>query len=163
MKANTGDTQVGLASTLVWSDALLLGYGPMDVSHQEFVAVVSALMDAADEQLGDHLEQVETHLHEHFGTEDRWMEETDFPARECHMNEHAAVLRSLEQVKELWADGNTTIVRQFGDELVRWFPGHADYLDSALSHWMSKARLGGKPVVLRRNLSFEEPAIFVIK
>jgi hemerythrin len=33
-----------------------------------------------------------------------------------------------------------------------WFPKHADQLDSALAHWMSKERLGGKPVVLRRGL-----------
>lgn len=91
------------------------------------------------------------------------MKETEFPARECHMNEHAAVVHSLDQVKELCAGGNTTIVRRFGDELVRWFPGHADYLDSALSHWMSKARLGGKPIVLRRNLSFDESALSVKK
>ena len=32
-----------------------------------------------------------------------------------------------------------------------WFPGHADYLDSALSHWMFKRRFGGKPMVLRRD------------
>lgn len=163
MKSTTSDPRADGAGALVWSDALLLGYGPMDASHHEFVEVVSALMKAGDEQLGEHLERVETHLRDHFGTEDRWMKETEFPARECHMNEHAAVVHSLDQVKELCAGGNTAIVRRFGDELVRWFPGHADYLDSALSHWMSKARLGGKPIVLRRNLSFDESALSVKK
>ena len=39
------------------------------------------------------------------------------------------------------------------EHLLAWFPGHADYLDSALAHWMCKQRLGGKPVVLRRGVA----------
>lgn len=163
MSSNITNPQADELDMLVWSDALLLGYGPMDTSHQEFVEVASALIKAADWQVGEQLQRVERHLREHFGTEDRWMNETAFPASECHMNEHAEVLHSLDQVKELFAVGNTSIVRRFGVELLRWFPGHADYLDSALSHWMSKARLGGKPIVLRRNLSFDESALSVRK
>lgn len=147
------------AIPLVWNDSFLLGYGPMDASHREFVEVVAALLNSTEEQLGASLELVERHLLEHFNSEDRWMIETDYPARECHVNEHAAVLRTLGQVKELLSEGNAPIVRRFGYELTQWFPGHADYLDSALSHWMSKVRMGGKPVVLRRKLSFGERAI----
>lgn len=150
-------------AVLTWSDALLLGYGPMDNSHREFVEVVSALAEAPADQLAFRLEQLEVHLLEHFGTEDRWMKETDFPASECHIAEHAAVLGSLSEAKALLAQGNQTIVRRFNDELMRWFPGHADYLDAALSHWMSKARMGGKPVVLRRHLSFDEAVVPVEK
>jgi len=147
------------SSTLAWSDALLLGYPPMDDTHKEFVEVVSALAAASDEQLLDCLERVEEHLLEHFGDENRWMEETDFPARDCHIDEHAAVIRTLYDVKVLLEKGNTAVVRRFSKELMDWFPGHADYLDSALSHWMSKTRLGGKPVVLRRHLSFANSTI----
>ena len=78
--------------------------------------------------------------------------ETDFPARECHIDEHAAVMRSVEKVRELLAQGQCGPCRRLADELARWFPGHADYLDSALAHWMCKKRLGGKPVVIRRAL-----------
>ncbi len=146
----------GSANPLVWSDARLLGYGPMDESHREFVEVVSALVEADDEQLGACLDRVEAHLLDHFGQEDRWMRETAFPASECHIDEHAAVLRSLEEVKALCAVGERAVARHFGAELARWFPGHADYLDAALSHWMSKTRLGGKPVILRRRIAFDD-------
>lgn len=80
------------------------------------------------------------------------MVETDFPARECHMDEHAAVLRSVAQVGAQLAQGDVAECRRLAEELVNWFPGHADYLDSALAHWVCKQRLGGKPVVLRRDL-----------
>ena len=80
------------------------------------------------------------------------MEESGFPASECHVNEHAVVLASLRGVKERLAQGDTAVCRRLALELARWFPGHADYLDSALAHWMCKQRLGGKPVVVRRDI-----------
>ena len=40
--------------------------------------------------------------------------------------------------------------------LADWFPGHADYLDSALAQWMVKKQLGAIPVVVRKNLKFDQ-------
>lgn len=140
------------SSPLDWSDALLLGYAPMDALHEEFVEVVAALQVAQAAELPARLQAVAAHLKAHFDTEDRWMVETDFPARACHMEEHAAVLDSVRQVGELLAQGDVAVCRRLADELAGWFPGHADYLDSALAHWVCKHRLGGKPVVLRRDL-----------
>ncbi len=139
-------------SQLQWNDALLLGYAPMDAMHHEFVVMAAALQAAKDDQLPQRLEAMAKHLRQHFSEEDRWMVETDFPARECHMDEHAAVLRSVAQVGAQLAQGDVAECRRLAEELVNWFPGHADYLDSALAHWVCKQRLGGKPVVLRRDL-----------
>lgn len=137
--------------TLQWSDALLLGYPEMDAEHQEFAQLVGLLQTVPDAELGVHLAAFEAHARRHFGTEDDWMESTGFPPRDCHQKEHAAVLQSLEEVQALHAAfGRCDVVRSFANELARWFPGHADYLDSALAAWMSKRRHGGRPVVLRR-------------
>lgn len=139
-------------SALTWHDGLLLGYAPMDHVHEDFVQCVVALREASDAALPAALAALRAHALDHFGQEDRWMVETEFPARECHINEHAAVLQSIDEVQALLAQGNTQICRRLTEELSQWFPGHADYLDSALAHWMCKQRLGGKPVVLRRHL-----------
>jgi len=137
---------------LPWSDALLLGYPEMDAEHREFVQLVGLLQTAPDAELGTHLAAFEAHARRHFGSEDTWMETTAFPPRDCHQKEHAAVLKSLEEVQALHAAfGRCDVVRSFADELARWFPGHADYLDSALAAWMSKRRHGGRPVVLKRH------------
>jgi hemerythrin len=63
-----------------------------------------------------------------------------------------AVLKSVAEVQELVAAGDHAICHRLVQELNDWFPGHADYLDSALAHWMVKQRFGGKPLVLRRTL-----------
>lgn len=135
-----------------WHDGLLLGYGPMDSTHEEFVQCVAALQRATDDELPTALASFADHAQRHFSEEDRWMEQTQFPARECHIDEHAAVLKSVGEVQALLAQGNTQVCRRLAQELANWFPGHADYLDSALAAWMCKQRLGGKPVVIRRSL-----------
>ncbi len=138
---------------LTWSDALLLGYTPMDDVHEDFVRCARALTDAPDAGLLDALHRMVAHLRTHFAQEDAWMTETEFPPRQCHIDEHAAVLRSGDQVLALAEQGELGPIRGFAAALVDWFPGHADYLDAALAHWMCKRQHGGKPVVVRRGLA----------
>jgi hemerythrin-like metal-binding protein len=148
----TGHDTATHASALVWSDAFVLGHGPIDDTHREFVDCVRAIQLAPDEGLLDALLAFEDHARRHFAEEDRWMQETGFPPRDCHIDEHAAVLRSVEQVRALAQRGERSEIRRLADELARWFPGHADWLDSALAHWLCKRALGGKPVIVRRDV-----------
>lgn len=136
-----------------WSDAYLLGYAPMDAIHEEFVTLVGQLQTAPDAELPRLLDAFSEHAKKHFAEEEAWMEATEFPARGCHADEHAAVMKSVLEVRELVAQGHIYLCHSLAQELARWFPGHADYLDSALSHWMCQKRLGGKPVVIRRNVA----------
>jgi hemerythrin len=137
-----------------WSDEHLLGYGPMDETHKEFVALVDALLSCEDRDVAANLEAFERHAVAHFAEEDAWMESTNFPPRDCHVEEHAAVLKSVREVLELVKQGDVAEGRRLAAALADWFPGHAFHLDSALSHWMVKRSHGGKPVVLRRKVSF---------
>ncbi len=139
-------------SALDWSDAFVLGHEPMDATHREFVALVRAMQTGPEAGLAGLLADFEAHARRHFEEEDRWMLETGFPPRECHMDEHAAVLRSVVEVREVVARGEFDQVRRLADALADWFPRHADWLDSALAHWLCKRAYGGKPVVLRRDL-----------
>lgn len=136
---------------------VVLGFHPLDQVHAEFDSVVSEAQASSDEVFPAHLARVIDHLHAHFGAEDAWMRDTDFPPRDCHIDEHSAVLRSADEVQSLVAQGRLDIGRSFVVELRRWFPGHADYLDSALAAWMCKSVYGGKPVVFqRRRLTLSE-------
>jgi hemerythrin len=136
----------------VWTDRFLLGHAPMDDVHREFVELVSALLTCPDAEMLERLHAFARHAESHFGDELKWMESTAFPAMECHADEHAAVLKSVGEVLELVKEGNVEIARRLAEELARWFPGHADYMDSALAHWLVKQRFGGKPIVLKRGL-----------
>lgn len=127
-----------------------LGYGPMDRIHAEFDELLVRANAATQQDWVELLEAIDAHLREHFEAEDRWMRETDFPPRDCHIDEHAAVLNSSGEVLALARRGNFDAAPSFVAELARWFPGHATYLDSALAAWMCKRQYGGKPLVLHR-------------
>ena len=141
-----------MVNGLPWTDALLLGHAAMDRAHREFVDVVGAMTRCPDAALPARLRDFIDHAQAHFGEEDRAMAETAFPAAECHVDEHAAVLRSAHEVLERVGAGDVEIGREFVAELVRWFPSHVAQLDSALAHWQVKRRHGGAPVVVRRDL-----------
>lgn len=141
------------SESLQWSDQFLLGYTPIDEVHQEFVDLIGQMQRAADAALPALLAQFSIHLQYHFEMENEWMVSTEFPPRDCHMDEHAAVMQSVGEVQALLAQGNAAICRDLVAQLAQWFPQHADQLDSALAHWMFSKTMGGKPVVLRRGLS----------
>jgi hemerythrin-like metal-binding protein len=128
----------------------------MDDTHKEFVERLDALLAAEDGEFLERLEAFERHAIAHFAEEDAWMQRTGFPPKECHIDEHAAVLASVRQVLELVRQGDIAEGRRLAAALADWFPGHAFHLDSALAHWMVKRSFGGKPVVLRRNLELDK-------
>lgn len=135
-----------------WHDGFLLGHAPMDHVHEEFVRLVAALSRAPDESVQDAFRLLADHMREHFNMENAWMTATAFPAHECHIDEHAAVMSSLEAVRPHVMLGDYAEARRLAAALADWFPGHADYLDAPLAHWMCKRRFGGKPVVVRRHI-----------
>ena len=137
-----------------WEDTYLLGYPAMDDTHREFVTCVDTLLRADDDTLPAALDALTRHALRHFDEEHAWMDSggpgNAFPARDCHVDEHEKVLASLREVQERVAGGERQIARELGQALKDWFPGHTDYMDSALSQWLCKRAFGGKPLVLKR-------------
>ncbi len=133
-----------------WSDEFLLGYGPMDETHEEFVSLVGAMQVVADEAFPALLDRFAEHAERHFAEEAAWMSSGDFPARDCHVEEHHKVMASVREVQQLVAAGNIEVGRRLAVALEEWFPGHAAYMDSALAQWMVKRSTGGVPLVLKR-------------
>ncbi len=110
------------------------------------------LKTAPDEALVALYPALLDHLEAHFDSENKLMVETDFPPRQCHMDEHNAVLNSVRQVAIELQLGNTSLCRRLLEELSQWFPKHTQHLDSALAHWAGKSRLDGKPIIIKRNI-----------
>ncbi|MBP0594274.1 hemerythrin [Paraburkholderia sp. LEh10] len=133
-----------------WNDSMTLGYEPMDMVHREFVGCIANLQRCPDAEVPVMLDRMIEHLRVHFGEENEIMIRHEFPPRDCHIDEHAAVLRSAVEVRLCVARGDYAQARSFANALAKWFPGHADYMDAALAHWMVTRLHGGKPLVFRR-------------
>mgnify|MGYP003583074865 CR=1 FL=1 len=82
-------------TTLTWGDNHVLGYTPMDDIHEECVDLIA--------QLPELLNAMQAHLQSHFDEENLWMMETEFPPRDCHIEQHDAVLKSVAEVHEVLA------------------------------------------------------------
>jgi hemerythrin-like metal-binding protein len=143
-----------------WTDAYLVGFPSMDDTHREFVERLDSLFKATDAGIAERLLEMIEHSEHHFSQENRWMEETEFPARECHIGEHNAVLTSMREVLAYLTgeEGDPNEARRLAIELSRWFPSHTDYLDASLAQWVSKKKLGGVPIVVRRGVAHNEQA-----
>ena len=141
------ETQTGFD----WDDRYLLGYEAMDDTHREFVTLVNDLLTVDDAALPAALDAFAAHAEAHFAQEDAWLSAADFPTGgDCHIDEHAKVMASVREVQELVAKGEVAIARELAQALMDWFPGHADYMDSALATWLVKKSHDGRPLVLRR-------------
>ena len=78
------------------------------------------------------------------------MTQLGFPARQCHMDEHSAVLRSASAIQQRMRAGDLAAARVFAQELSAWFPAHVQHLDSALAAWICKSTWNAKPLVFHR-------------
>lgn len=116
--------------------AIALGYAPIDALHAEFDACVAALTDAPAERLPAALSALRAHLLRHFGDEQRWMRESEFPAFDCHQREHGKVLDVLAEVERRFTEGDEEVVRRLAAELPNWFSIHATTMDAALVTWL---------------------------
>lgn len=134
-----------------WADSYLLGHAPMDATHQEFVEIVNALLVCADGDVLAHLHEFALHARAHFAQEERWMLESAYPGSQCHADEHAAVLKSVDEVLAVLQMGRSaSLGRKLAAALADWFPRHTDHIDSALAQWLVKRKTGGIALVFKR-------------
>lgn len=140
-----------MTAQFAWKPEFELGFARMDQTHREFVLLVDALLCCPDAEVAQALARFADHASRHFDEEKAWMLESEFPSTDCHLDEHAAVLKSVDEVIAVVSAGRISVARALAAELARWFPGHADSMDEALAKWLVKRRLGGSPVVIRRS------------
>ena len=115
--------QLASAASLLWSDERLLGFGPMDATHEEFYRVAFGLMTCDSAGMQQALDAFDAHAREHFEQEEDWMRSTDFPPRDCHIEEHAAVLNSLRQVRKQIINGGAGLEPSGYTKVMRSPPG----------------------------------------
>ena len=139
------------AHPFTWSDRFLLGHHSIDATHVEFVECVEALLNADGAAIPGALDAFIRHAEAHFQQENDWLGAPDFPGGgECHIEEHEKVLNAAYDVRALVAQGELGVARAYARELADWFPGLADYMDSALATWLVKRSHNGRPLVFRR-------------
>jgi len=114
-----------------WSESLVLGLAPMDLTHQEFVRLYNALASSGAENFLAGLDAFIAHCEAHFDQENRWMEAVNFPG--CHKGEHERVLAVMHDVRKRVEAGDLFLGKRLVEELPAWFENHAGGMDAALA------------------------------
>ncbi|MDH4480672.1 MAG: hemerythrin domain-containing protein [Rhodoferax sp.] len=120
-------------ATYQWSDSLLTGDARMDETHREFADQLGALLATpVSEQLPLYQEFI-AHTVAHFAQEDRWMQATGFTASNCHTDQHAMILETMQAVVQHYQKGEADIINRMGEALAEWFDQHATSMDAGLA------------------------------
>ena len=116
-----------------WSENLLTGDARMDHTHTEFADQLKALMATP---AADQMPVYQALLHHtvaHFAQEDRWMRATGFAPNNCHSDQHAMILETMQAVVAHYQQGETDIINRMGEALGEWFTQHALSMDAGLA------------------------------
>ena len=116
-----------------WSEKLLTGDARMDHTHQEFADQLATLMATPPADQLPLYEAFVAHTVAHFAQEDRWMLATGFTEGNCHSDQHAMVLETMQAVVKHYQLGETDIINRMGEALGEWFGQHAQTMDAGLA------------------------------
>jgi hemerythrin len=130
-----------------------LGDPRLDADHEQLSCLIDALAAATGLGVRQALQALRAHAKEHFDLEDQDLRLMRDGNATCHLDEHAQVLRSLEEVDAIIAEDTTSresdlLIARLVAELRRWLPEHVQAMDAAVAHFRSRRRLGGAPVMV---------------
>lgn len=122
---------------LAFTPDLATGNPEIDDHHIQFVEALNAVSGAADSELVPLLTRLATHCDEHFGFENRQMEESGFPPIGCHLGEHEMVQQTVREVLRRAEAGEPQFAKNLGPALAQWFDNHARTMDVILAQHLA--------------------------
>lgn len=132
---------------------VVLGDALLDQDHAELSRLVQALLAASGGATAvAALDALRDECCEHFGREDADLRRLGGNNAECHLDEHAAVLYSLNEVHAMLRDTATSpetaqrLVASLALEFQRWLPVHVAEMDASLAAERSRLRFDAAPL-----------------
>ena len=126
---------------LAFTPDLATGNPEIDDHHIQFVEALNAVSGAAESDLVPLLTRLAAHCDEHFGFENRQMEESGFPPIGCHLGEHEMVQQTVREVLRRAEAGEPQFAQNLGPALAQWFDNHARTMDVMLAQHLAGDRL----------------------
>lgn len=128
---------------LIWTDALLTGYTPIDDQHKELFRRVNALLEAMGQgkgkgQVGEVLGFLSDYVVTHFGTEEEFMTARKYPGLLSHRLEHTAYTDKLKRLRDRFQkEGPSSLMAIESQQLLTgWWASHIGRTDKALGAFL---------------------------
>lgn len=108
----------------------------LNESHQLLRQLTQQLRLCRDNEVSATYTRLLDWMEQVFGTEQQLMEKHDFPAAQCHLEQHARVLCAMHKAHSAVMRGDHALGRHVGATLLSgWFELHNATLDAALTLW----------------------------
>ncbi len=123
---------------ITWGPMLTVGHKEIDDQHQKLVALVNQLNDAMHagrgrDALSPVLNELVRYTVYHFGTEERLMAASKYPASAEHKAEHTKFVAEVGAFKKKFDTGNATLSVEIMNFLRDWLGKHILQTDKKLA------------------------------
>ncbi len=124
---------------ITWDESLATGSAVIDRQHRSLFAQVTALADAMKQGKGRHeiaamLDFLGNYVVQHFGKEEKLMDEVNCPAAAANKQVHARLLSKYGELRTRFdsAGGGPSLVLEMHEVLSKWLIDHIRGIDVQL-------------------------------
>ncbi len=113
----------------LWTEAMSVGIPVIDHQHRRLFNMIGRLASAVgagepDEVMIDILDELGHYAITHFGTEERYFADYEYPDAEAHLTEHQAFIDEIERVRLDFEMGSWESSLKLLSYLGNWFTDH---------------------------------------
>jgi len=134
-------------TTIEWTDSMAVGIYEIDNQHRKLFESLNSLLDAmsqgqGNQQIMEILKFLEEYVVIHFGTEERYMEQTGYPGYPAHKAQHDAFAKDFAALKQEFLNHDRpTYLRlqvEVGHRLIKWLISHIGEVDTKLGKYLQE-------------------------
>jgi hemerythrin-like metal-binding protein len=128
---------------LQWDQSLAVGIGEIDEQHRKLVAMICDLHEAmrsgkGKDQVEAILRELENYAVEHFGYEEKLMEQYKYPAYRNHRKEHEAFVDKVIAFGNDFRSNRAALTTEVMNFLKNWLVGHIKGTDQKYSAFFNE-------------------------
>lgn len=132
---------------VTWSAKLSVGIPQVDEEHQKLVAIFNQLDEAnqtgkGTRVMGDILSQLVAYTQFHFASEEKLMDEAEYPDLRLHMAQHRQLVEKVVGFQSKFTHGGRRITKEMMEFLQYWLTNHILKDDMAFGQCCTESTVG---------------------
>ena len=118
-----------------WNNTLLLGVEPFDQHHEHLFYLLNKTYDlikttAPDSSFDELFTELKDYTVYHFGAEELWMHEKNYPQKQTHIQQHDAFIKEIVRFEEEFEAGGATVTVGVLTFIKEWLLNHIYKIDA---------------------------------
>lgn len=129
-------------SMLKWSDSLSVSIAEIDEQHKGLVAMVNRVYDLLVSGKSDRsqarkvIEDMRRYSVDHFGVEEKYMDEFEYPDAPSHKLKHQDFIAKVKEIESGCANGSCALTMDILNYLSDWLVTHINDIDKKLGAFL---------------------------